>query len=205
MSNVVYGVCVGSWEKLARNASSYGDRPVLGLHAQPSIAVAYNTIFNTYRHTPPNALVLVHDDLEITDPDFEEKILTAILEGADIVGVIGGSDISSQAWWDFPSVGHQRTDSHMIDFGTRTGDVDCVDGSVMAFSPWAVTHLRFDESFHDFHAYACDICQLCKQHKRRITVVNADTHHHTTVGWKSKDVHESWIKSEAHFKKKWFM
>ena len=40
----------------------------------------------------------------------------------------------------------------------RTGEVDTVDGFVLALSPWAVRNVRFDESLGQLHGYDFDFC-----------------------------------------------
>ncbi len=201
---LAYGCCVGSWDKFAANvAPRVGDQPVMAVSGHNNIAVAYNAILDYYRPRDVEALVLLHDDLEITDPAFEDKLRLTLADDVAIIGVCGGPSDRSLAWWDYPGcVGHQMTDSGMVDFGPRTGDAAILEGSLMALSPWAVQHLRFDETYGGFHGYS-DISLEAVAAGKRVVVADIDTHHHTTVGFKSADIHRSWLETEQMFRRKW--
>jgi hypothetical protein len=188
-----YGVCVGTWDKFATYVAPHVAGPLMAVSGHTSICVAYNKILDYYRDRPDlEAVVLLHDDLQITDPDFEDKLRAALWPGGvAIVGVCGGPSGESLAWWEPPGcVGHQMTDSGLIDFGPRSGDVAIVDGSLMALSPWAVAALRFDERYQGFHGYP-HICRDAIAGGERVVVADIDTHHHTTVGFKSRQIQRS--------------
>jgi hypothetical protein len=200
-----YGTCVGSWEKLQRNViPAIGDRPLIALSGQTQIAVAYNTILDAYRGRGMDAVILLHDDLEITDPDAEETFLKAVADpDVALVGVCGGKSDQTLAWWQSETVGHQMTDSGLIDFGHRSGDVALIEGSIIAFSPWAIENLRFDECYPGFHGYD-EIALGARAAGKRVTVVDVDTHHHSTVGFKSPAVAAAWDVTERIFQAKWW-
>lgn len=203
--NVGYGTCVGSWEKLARNVIPRTEgRPLLGLSGQTQLTVAYNTILDAYRGREMDAVVLLHDDLEIVDADAEAKFLKALADpDVAIVGVCGGKGDQSLAWWQSETVGRQMTDSGMLDFGERTGDVAFVEGSIMVFSPWAVTYLRFDPQYPGFLGYD-DVCLTARAMGKRVVVADVDTHHHSTIGFKSPQIAQAWDVAEAMFQAKWW-
>lgn len=214
-----YGTCVGSWDKLRRNViPRVTDRTLFALSGQTQLTVAYNTILDAYRGRGMDAVVLLHDDLEMVDPDAEEKILGAFAEpDVAIVGVCGGKGDQSLAWWDSETVGRQMTDSGMLDFepdsrpirgvnaalGQRVIDVAFVEGSIMAFSPWAVENLRFDPRYPGFLGYD-DVCLTARAEGKRVVVADIDTHHHTTIGFKSPAIAEAWDVAEAIFQRKWW-
>lgn len=204
---VSYGCCVGSWDKFQANvAPRTQDREVATLSGQTSIAVAYNRILAAYTLPVwkfPGVLVLQHDDLEITDPDAEDKILAGFEDPTvALVGVAGGSARGGLAWWNHDPIGHQLTDSMNIDFGTRTGYVDSLEGSLLAFSPWAIQWLRFDVQYPGFHGYD-EISMQVKQKGKRCLVVDVDTYHHTQVGFKSRDSEDEWLQADKRFREKW--
>lgn len=205
MSAVAYGTCVGSWEKLRRNViPRMRNRTLLGLSGQTQLAVAYNAILDAYRGRDLDAVILLHDDLEIVDPDAEAKFLDALAEpDVAMVGVCGGKGDKSLAWWDSETIGRQMTDSGMLDFGTRTGDVAFVEGSIMAFSPWAVENLRFDARYPGFLGYD-DVCLTARDAGKRVVVADVDTHHHSTIGFKSPAIAEAWDVAEGIFQAKWW-
>jgi hypothetical protein len=199
-----YGCCVGTWDKFHRNVMPHipENRPVLTASNQTSISIAYNAILEGFRVYDLDAVILIHDDLEMIDPKTEEKVLKRLTAAPDlaIVGVAGGGP--SLSWWNIDPIGHQMTDSGMLEFGDRrAGIVDMVEGSFMAFSPWAIEQLRFDERY-EFLGYD-DVCLAAWQAGKHVAVADIDTHHHSTVGYKSESVREMWERSEQLFNEKW--
>ncbi len=203
--NIAYGTCVGSWEKLQANViPRVVGRPLLGLSGQTQITVAYNTILDAYRGRGLDAVILLHDDLEIVDPDAETKFLAALTDpDVAMVGVCGGRGDTSLSWWNSETIGHQATDSGPLDFGPRNGDVAFIEGSIMVFSPWAVEHLRFDAVYPGFLGYD-DVCLTARAAGKRVTVADVDTHHHSTLGFKSPQIAEAWDVAERIFQAKWW-
>ena len=208
-ARVGYGVCVGSWDRFSQyvmpNIDRLGGRPLIALYGQTSIAEAYNTILNAYQGKGFDLIVLQHDDLEITDPDAEAKLLAAAAAGPDvaIVGVCGGGDGSTLAWWNGSTVGHQQINGRMLDFGPRTGDVAIAEGSIMAFTPLAVESLRFDTRYPGFHSYD-EVCMAATRILGgRVVVADVDTFHHVDLGFKSEASAEQWAAGDALFRKKW--
>lgn len=202
---VAYGVCVGSWDKLLRNVMPHVlGRPLLALSEQTQLTVAYNTILDIFAGRDLDAVILLHDDLEITDPDAEVKFLKSLTDpDVALVGVCGGKGDRSLSWWESETVGHQMTDSGLLDFGPRTGDVAFVEGSVMVFSPWAVQNLRFDARYPGFLGYD-DVCLTARLMGKRVTVADVDTWHHSTVGFKSPAIKVAWDVAEEIFQAKWW-
>ncbi len=201
-----YGACVGSWDRIDRWVlPRIGDRDFVGLDGQPSLGVGYNRILDAYAATGDGPVVMLHDDLEITDPDAEAKI-AAVLDGpggADIalIGVCGGTSDASLAWWNGPTVGHQRTDAMTLDFGQRAGDVAVLEGSFLVFSPWAVANLRYDLDYPGFHS-ADEVCLAARRAGKRLVVADIDTHHHTPMGFRTPAGAEAWAAGEAIYQRK---
>jgi hypothetical protein len=212
-----YGVCVGSWNEFTShvapflgNQSLYSNGgasyPIIALGGQTSIAVAYNTILDGFEKRWPylQAVVLMHTDLEITDPLAEQKILNAVeWPNVALVGVAGGGGTHGTMWWSDKPVGHQWIDTGLIDFGTREGDVEVLEGSLLAFSPWAVKHLRFDESLPGFHGYDEIALQATRGHGKRCVVIDLDTHHHTKGGFKGLQSEQDWHAARQQVMEKW--
>lgn len=203
---IAYGACVGSWEQFGSHVAPHVDgRCVIALAGQTSIAAAYRGIVAAAVCLDVDALVLQHVDLEIVGHvlDAEAKIIAAIEAGADLVGVAGGGSDSGIAWWNQAPIGHQRTDVREIDFGARSGDVQCLEGSLIAMSRWAMEHTAFDQQYPGFHGYDADIGRQCWTYGRRVTVVDFDTWHHTQMGFKSQQSHEDWLAADKIFRAKW--
>lgn len=203
MVKIGYGCCVGSWQKYLSYVEPRipRNRPVLTASNQTSISVAYNAILDGFKVYDLDAVILVHDDLELVDPATEEKVLNALRYSADtaLVGVAGGG--RSLNWWDVQPVGHQLIDSGLLDFGIRQGFVSMIEGSFMAFSPWAIQELRFDERY-EFHGYD-DICLEAQRAGKQVYVADIDTYHHTTLGYKTEPSHAMRARAEQIFNSKW--
>lgn len=196
-----YGVCVGSWDRYNTYvAPRLAGRTVHTRFGETSIATAYNSILDACSADTP--LILLHDDLELTDPDAEQKLLAALEPDVGLVGVAGGNGKHGLAWWLYDPVGHQLTDVLDIDFGPRTGDVDLLEGSLLVFSPWAVKILRFDERFPGFHGYD-EIAAQARAAGMRCVVADVDTHHHSALGFKTETSHLQWLEADRLYREKW--
>jgi hypothetical protein len=202
---IAYGCCVGSWDRFQRYVVPHVRGRLIATSGHEHIAVAYNTILDAFDgRTLPDALVLLHDDLELIDPDAEMKFVSA-LSDADValVGVAGTRTCTSLAWWDRDTIGHQHIDSQLLDFGARTGDVTALEGSIIVLSPWAIQHLRFDETYLGFHGYDCDIAMQARRAGRRVVVADVDTHHHVQLGFKTPESAAGWCRADQLFREKW--
>lgn len=199
---VGYGVCVGSWDRFQRYVIPHAGPHLLATSGHTDIAVAYNNILDSYRARDFDVVILQHDDLEITDPNGERKLVAAVSECSDVTlaGVAGGSARTGLGWWNVDPVGHQRTDSGMIDFGRlESDDVDLLEGSLLVFGRWAIGHLRFDTTFRGFHGYD----EVAMQSHDRVVVVNVDTWHHTCFDFDTPESRSAWLRADEQFREKW--
>jgi hypothetical protein len=164
-------------------------------------------------------VVIIHQDAEIVDPEFLPKIRAALSDPeVALVGCAGALDVRSIAWWE-GSVTWASFTHRFEEFGggeipaltwypekipayAETGEVDSIDGFVMAFSPWAVENLRFDESIGGvLHGYDFDICMQARAADKK--VVTADlraVHHHSLVLISGI---ETWIEAHMKLAEKW--
>lgn len=207
-----YGCCVGSWERFTKNVvphvpdgsplfstpGNIGSRAI-------GIARAYNAILSIYPQYDDGTLeglILLHDDLELTDPQAEEKFRrTLALPRVEVVGVAGGQ--GGISWWDHDPIGHQLTDTTLIDFGVREGDVRYLEGSVLVLSPWVIDNFSFDENFEHWHGYE-EIATRVVESGRRAYVADVDTHHHTYPGrFRTPTSASEWVEADAYYHKKW--
>ena len=175
-AGVAYGVCVGSDEKFERHVLSHTALSVVYTRRhQTSIAAAYNGMLDDALADGFDVLILQHDDLEIVDlDDGEEKIVKALADpSVAVAGVAGGSVGGGLAWWNIDPVGRVRWNAGVLDFGKRTGDIEMLDGCLLAFGHWAIENLRFTPRL-GFHGYDGDICMKAAQAGRRIVVVDVD-------------------------------
>lgn len=200
---IIHGCCVGSTDKLDRYVRPHLADTLLTMCDQRSIAEAYNSIITIVQMSDVDALVLQHDDLEITDHEFVRKIEDAVTQrDVALVGVAGGRGATSLAWWNHETVGHQMTDSGMLTFAEPTGDVEVLEGSIIIMSRWAIENLEFDERYGGFHGYD-DIGYEAGARDKRVVVIDLDTHHHTRLGWKTDANLATWAAANEKFKEKW--
>src|SRR5207237_1418575 len=135
------------------------------------------------------ALVLIHQDAEIVDPDFTKKLRAALAQpDVALVGCAGAVDVRSIAWWE-GSITWAAFTHRYEEFGggeipafswatqerppwAQLGEVDVIDGFVMGLAPWTIENLRFDESLGALHGYDFDFCMQVKEAGKK--VVTAD-------------------------------
>ena len=185
-----------------------------------SVFRSYNMLLDKAKERGDlEALVVVHQDAEIVDPDFIPKVREALRDpDVALVGCAGAVDVRSIAWWEgsvtWASFTH-RFDEYgggdlpalswipeKIPVYAETGPVDSIDGFVIAFSPWAIEKLRFDETIGGvLHGYDFDICMQARAAGKK--VVTADLrviHHHSLVLITGVD---SWIEAHIKLAEKW--
>ncbi len=196
------------------------DDELLVRRGQSCIFRAYNDILGELRGSEElEATVLIHQDVEIADPGFRDKVRAAVAEPlAGVVGVIGGIGVRSIAWWESEmAIGavrwewllgdeHRRTlfaeDEFRLETCGRTGEVDSVDGLILILSPVATQTLRFDEGIGPgFHGYDADICFQARQAGLKVTVADIDVIHHHEI--RAMTEPEDWVEAQARFAGKW--
>jgi GT2 family glycosyltransferase len=180
------------------NLAAEPDSEIIANGAAGSLFRSYNLILEMVAGRDDlEALVLLHQDAEITDPDFCTKLRAALSDpDVAVVGCVGAIGVRSIAWWEgsvtWASFVHRYREMGGGDLPAfafngaevpayaRLGEVDTVDGFVLALSPWAVRNIRFDESLGLLHGYDFDYCLQVREAGRK--VVTADfkvVHHHS--------------------------
>lgn len=216
----IYARCALAGFRLAAEE----DTEILGYPASGSIFRSYNMLIERaierFGTDGLEFLVLVHQDAEIVDEDFVAKIRRAFAEYPDaaIVGCAGAVDVRSIAWWEgsvtWASFTHRFDDygggeipamawaPERIPVYAETGPVTSIDGFVMAFSPWAIENLRFDESIGGLlHGYDFDICmQAAAAGKQVVTASPRVVHHHSLNLISEVD---GWISAHMKLAEKW--
>jgi len=165
------------------------------------------------------ALVLVHQDAEIVGEGFCDRVREALTDPeVAIVGCVGAVGVRNIAWWEgsvtWASFTHRYPEHGGGEFpglswiarGTGpthavTGEVDSIDGFVMALSPWALRSLRFDEGLGPIHGYDFDICCQARAAGRKVVTADLSVVHHHSLGLVG-DI-EAWIDAYVATIEKW--
>ncbi len=195
------------------------DTEIMGQRSAGSIFRNYNLIMDLVAERDDlEALVLIHQDAEIVDPDFIPKLREALSDPeVAIVGCAGAVGVRSIAWWGGSVIWASFTHRYQ-DFGggewpgltwkpedipsyAHTGEVDVIDGFVIGMSPWAVRNLRFDESLGTLHGYDFDICYQAREAGKKVAVANLRVVHHKGLDLLGDT--EGWIAAHMRISEKW--
>ena len=184
-----------------------------------SIFRNYNLIIDQVKDRDDvEALVLIHQDAEIQDPGFVDKVRAALEDPeVAIVGCAGAVDVRSIAWWEgsitWASFTHRYDElgggeipafswmTESLPPYARLGEVDSIDGFVMALSPWAMHNLRFDESLGQIHGYDFDICMQARAAGKKVVTADLQVVHHHSL--RLIDNPETWINAYMRVAEKW--
>jgi Glycosyltransferase like family len=196
-----------------------GDSALLVRPAIGSIFRSYNALLDEAAALPDlEALVLVHQDTEIADGDFCDKVRGALSDpDIGVVGCVGAIGVRSIAWWEgsvaLASFVH-RYEEHgggeLPAFSwswdgappyARTGEVDTVDGFLLVLSPWTVANIRFDESLGELHGYDFDFCLQVRAAGRKIATADFRAVHHHSLDLVSNS--EQWVEAHIKVAEKW--
>jgi hypothetical protein len=196
------------------------DSEVLANAAAGSLFRSYNLILDAIaQRDDVEALVLLHQDAEITDPDFCAKLRRALSDpDVGVVGCVGAVGVRSIAWWegsvtwasfvhryrelgggDLPAFAWNGTEMPAY---ARTGEVDTVDGFVMGLSPWTVRNVRFDESLgSQLHGYDFDFCLQVRAADHKVVTEDFKVIHHHSLDLIGNP--ETWIDAHIRVAEKW--
>jgi hypothetical protein len=210
-----YARCAGPGIRLAAEA----DSEVMPRAAAGSLFRSYNLLLDAVAERDDlEALVLVHQDAEITDPDFCAKLRRALSDpDVGVVGCVGAVGVRSIAWWegsvtwasfvhrycelgggDLPAFAWNGVDRPAY---AHTGEVDTVDGFVMGLSPWTVRNVRFDESLGQLHGYDFDFCLQVRAAGRKVVTADFKVVHHHSLDLIGNP--ETWVEAHMRVAEKW--
>ncbi len=197
------------------------DSKVFALPAIGSIFASYNAVIERAAAECDGleALVLLHQDTEIVNPDFCAKVREA-LRGPEVglLGCVGAVGVRTIAWWEgsvtLASFVHRFEDHGGGDLPAfswdlddappyvRFGEVDTLDGFLLVLSPWVTQNIRFDESIGHFHGYDFDFCAQVRAAGKKVMTVDVKAiHHHGLHPFTDP---EPWIEAHMRVAEKWY-
>ena len=195
------------------------DSKVLPFMAAGSLFRSYNLLLEKASELDDlEALVLVHQDAEIVDPDFCQKLRRALSDSeVGVVGCVGAIGVRSIAWWEgsvtWASFTHRYGElggGELPAFSwkdeplppyAQTGEVETVDGFVLGLSPWTVQNVRFDESLGQLHGYDFDFCLQVRSAGRKVVTEDFQVVHHHSLDLVSDP--DTWIEAHMRVAEKW--
>lgn len=211
----VYDECAARGIAVAKEP----DSEVLAFSATGSIFRSYNLIIEKAAELDDlEALVLVHQDAEIADPDFCTKLREALKHpDVGVIGCVGAIGVRSIAWWEgsvtwasfthrYGELGGGDVDSFSwnkdaMPAYARTGEVDTLDGFVLCLTPWAIQNVRFDESLGQLHGYDFDFCLQVREQGKKVVTADLRVIHHHSLELVSDP--ETWIEAHMRVAEKW--
>jgi Glycosyltransferase like family len=189
------------------------DSKVLAFQAAGSVFRSYNLLLEQAAALDDlEALVLVHQDAEIVDPDFCAKLRRALRDPeVAVVGSVGATGVDNIAWWD----GQVTWGAAAYRYGEHGGgeiswsgaaqpprEVDTLYGFILAISPWAVRTIRFDESLSQvLHGYDFDFCRQVRAAGCKVVTEDLAVVHHHSLDLVTKP--EPWLAGHMRVAEKW--
>jgi hypothetical protein len=195
------------------------DSEIMATAAAGSLFRSYNLILDRAAERDDlEALVLIHQDAEITDPEFCGKLRRALSDPeVGVVGCVGAIGVRSIAWWEgsvtWASFIHRYSElgggdvpafswnGSALPAYAHTGEVDTVDGFVLVLSPWVVRNIRFDESLGLLHGYDFDFCLQVRAAGRKVMTEDFKVIHHHSL--ELIGAPDTWIEAHIKVAEKW--
>jgi hypothetical protein len=195
------------------------DSEVFAYQSGGSIFRAYNVLMEmAAKRNDLEALVLLHQDSEIIDPEFCAKVREQLRDPeVAIVGCAGALGVRNISWWEgmvtWASFAHRYEEmgggdipglswhSDRVPSYATTGEVDAIDGFIIVMSPWAVRELRFDESLGLLHGYDLDICMQARAAGKKVVTTGFRAIHHHSLDLIGDQ--EAWVAAHMRISEKW--
>jgi hypothetical protein len=187
--------------------------------AAGSVARSYNLMLDrAVALADLEAVVLLHQDAEIADRDFCRKLRAAFADPAvAVAGCVGSVGAPTMAWWEgsvtwdqfarcYPELGGSDLpglswNGETLPQGAPLGEVDTLDGFMLALSPWAARNLRFDESLDIVHGFDFDLCLQARAAGRKVLAADLHVEHHHPLDLVTDP--EAWCEAHMRVAEKW--
>jgi hypothetical protein len=220
---IVFGCAISETEPYQRWAEpgialvAEPDSEVLAFAAVDTLARSANIFLDAAAARPDlEALVLLSPYAQLTDRAFCAKVRQALADpDVAVAGCLGATGVESIAWWEDSIIscasefryayqehgGGELPGLPWAECGPAPAEVDAVDGSVLILSPWAVRHLRFDETLSLGHGFDVDFCFQARAAGKKVVTVDVAVTEHRSVKIVSEV--ELWTEAHADFSRKW--
>lgn len=205
----------GSYAQPGIRAAVEPGSEVLALEAVGNVARSNNLVLDAAAGRDGlEALVLVEEHVEITDPQLCAKVRAALSDPAvAVAGWMGATGVSSMAWWD----GRISSGPVTLRYSEHGGgelpacawttverpphEVDTVDGRLIALSPWAVRELRFDEQLSLGFGHDLDFCLRAREAGRKVVTADIAAVLHNPLELVRE--HALWVEAHIRMAEKW--
>lgn len=166
------------------------DSVILSRSGYNSIQRPYNEMMDELaRRADLEALVLLHQDLELIDPSLPERVRRVF--GDPTVGLLGalGARINRLHRWLAPegrvfgyALGPDQENVEDPRISVGPHEVDAVDGALIVVAPWVVRALRFSEALAEhFHGYDVDISMRVRAHGGKVICEDIPCRHRMEI------------------------
>lgn len=176
----VFGVHIDSQEVFDRHclpaiAAFGGQDATLITSPDTPIAGTYNRMLAaSLEMDDVEAIVLLRQDVQITDPRFLTKVRDAFARDPQlaVIGPVGGQGSTSLRWWQAPKrFGLVGPSAGTFADVNEARDVDFVDGLCMILRPDLAALIRFDDiAFTGRSGYDVDICLRVREAGLRVAI-----------------------------------
>lgn len=162
------------------------DSQILVREGRDSIQEPYNEMMDEAAALPDlEALVLVHQDLELTDDSLLGRVRRLFRDPrTGLIGALGGRGDLHR--WLEPNELYGTSMAPGIEVRHSAGaqEVLGVDGSLLAIAPWVVRTVRFSERLVDsFHGYDADFSLRVGAGGGRVICDDIPYFHHMSRSW----------------------
>jgi hypothetical protein len=200
------------------------------LAAEPDSVVlaeeSVGSLFRSYNHLLDKAaelrgleaVVLLHQDTEIVGAGFCDEVRKSLRDpDVGVVGCVGAIGVRSIAWWEgsvtLASFIHRYREHGGGDLPAfswswseappyaRIGEVDTLDGFLLAISPEVAQTIRFDESLGRLHGYDLDFCLQVREAGKRVMTADFRAIHHHSLELVNDP--QEWIAAHVKIAEKW--
>lgn len=163
------------------------DSRILVREGRDSIQAPYNEMMDEAAALADlEALVLIHQDLELTDDSLLERVRSLLRDSrTGLIGALGACDVAPHRWLEPGALyGTSMAPGIATRHSVGAHEVVGVDGSLLVVAPWAVRTLRFSERLAEsFHGYDADFSFRVRASGGRVMCDDIPYFHHMSRSW----------------------